>query len=89
MKKLLFIFLLFVTTSAAAQSGLELQLRNFPIAAYLNKPIDTLIANLPAGYDTAFKISSAGCLNSGASLQINYPKYQFWIVVEITVIYTL
>ncbi|MBK8712850.1 MAG: hypothetical protein IPL97_13445 [Niastella sp.] len=68
-----------------AQSSLDSQLRNFPIADYLNKPIDTLIAHLPAGYDTSFDIGSSGNINRGASLQINYPpNNQFWIDIFIT-----
>ena len=64
---------------------METQLRNFPISSYLNKPIDTLIAHLPVGYDTAFIIGSSGNINRGASLQINYPpNNQFWVIVNIT-----
>ena len=67
-----------------AQSSLDSQLRNFPIADYLNKPIDTLIAHLPAGYDTSFDIGSSGNINRGATLQINYPNYEFWVYIHIT-----
>ncbi len=86
MKRTLFILALISVLSVIKVNGqtLETQLRNFPIATYLNQPIDTLIAHLPAGYDTAIKISSAGNLNSGASLQINYPNYQFWVDIDIT-----
>jgi hypothetical protein len=88
MKKVLFVFTL-ITSSliyrAQAQSTLYTQLQNFPLQNYLNKPIDTLLANLPAGYDTAFVIGSAGSLNVGATLQVNYmPNYQFWIDIGIT-----
>ncbi len=68
-----------------AQTTLENQLRNFPIESYLNKPIDSLIVNLPSGYDTSFVIGSNGNINRGASLQINYPpNNQFWIDIFIT-----
>ena len=68
-----------------AQATLETQLRNFPITKYLNKPIDTLIANLPAGYDTSFIVGSNGNINRAASLQINYnPDCKFWIDIFIT-----
>ncbi len=64
---------------------LDSLLRHFPISSYLNKPIDTLIANLPVGYDTAFEISGNGNINRGASLQINYPPdHSFWIHIFIT-----
>jgi hypothetical protein len=66
--------------SAQIQSSIEMNLRNFPIANYLNKPIDTLLTHLPPGYDTAFIIGPASTINKGATLQIdysNYPGYPF------------
>ncbi|MBK8710475.1 MAG: hypothetical protein IPL97_01120 [Niastella sp.] len=85
MNKILFSLLfIFLIKKAGAQVSLDTQLRNFPIANYLNKPIDTLIAHLPNGFDTAFIVSSAGSLNRGASLQINYPNNEFWIDIYIT-----
>jgi hypothetical protein len=74
-----------ISKDAKCQSSLYNQLANFPLANYLNKPIDSLIVHLPAGFDTAFQISSNGTLTKGASLQINYPpNYQFWIEIYIT-----
>jgi hypothetical protein len=88
MKKVLFIFALIIPTvfcKAQSQPNLYQQLQNFPLQNYLNKPIDTLLAHLPAGYDTAFVIGSAGSLNVGATLQVNYmPNYQFWVYISIT-----
>jgi hypothetical protein len=87
MKKTIYLFgilLIFVSVRLVAQTTLETQLRNFPITKYLNKPIDTLIANLPAGYDTAFEIGSTSSINKGASLQINYPNCQYWVYINIT-----
>ncbi len=87
MKKIIFVFLIllsFTCLNVQAQTTLETQLRNFPIAKYLNKPIDTLIANLPTGYDTAFVISDNGNLYRGATLWINYPNNQFSVDVSIT-----
>ncbi|MBK8710447.1 MAG: hypothetical protein IPL97_00970, partial [Niastella sp.] len=66
MKKLLSILIVLFALAfneASAQSSLDSQLRNFPIADYLNNPIDTLIAHLPAGYDTSFDIGSSGNIN--------------------------
>jgi len=86
-KRLSILIVLFalISNESIAQSSLETQLRNFPIADYLNKPIDTLIAHLPPGYDTAFIISGTGNINRGASLQINYPpNNQFWVDIHIT-----
>lgn len=66
-------------------NSLDSQLRNFPIARYLRKPIDSLIAHLPGGYDTSFVVSSSGNINRGASLQINYPPNNlFWVDIFIT-----
>lgn len=73
-----------VICKSQTTSTLYTQLQNFPIENYLNKPIDTLLAHLPAGYDTAFYIGSAGSLIRGATLQVNYmPNYQFWIDISI------
>lgn len=86
-KTTIIIMLLAVSLFCKAQitNTLYTQLQNFPIENYLNKPIDTLLAHLPAGYDTAFYIGSAGSLNVGATLQVNYmPNYQFWIDIGIT-----
>jgi hypothetical protein len=86
MKKTFLIIIIFTATlfrTATAQT-LSTQLHNFPVADYLNKPIDTLIAHLPAGYDTAFIILSGKTLNHGASLEINYPPNdQFWLEIDI------
>ena len=69
----------------AKGQNLDSLLRNFPISSYLNKPIDTLIANLPSGYDTNFEIGSNGNINRGASMQINYPPENlFWVHIFIT-----
>jgi hypothetical protein len=88
MKKLSIIFsiLLIVFLNAAkAQTNLEFQLRNFPIANYLNKPIDSILAHLPVGYDTTFEICPTGNINRGAALQINYqPNYKFKVYINIT-----
>lgn len=85
MKTVSFIIILFFATNARAQSALEVQLRGFPIVNFLNKPVDTLIAHLPAGFDTTYIVGDAGNTNRGASLQINYPpNYQFWVHVFIT-----
>lgn len=87
MKKaiLIFIFLAAINTKSANAQTLDSLLRNFPIADYLNKPIDSLIAHLPAGFDTAFIIGSNGNTNRGASLQINYPPNNaYWIDIFIT-----
>ena len=82
---LLICVLIFTYSPAGAQDSLETQLRNFPVAQYLNRPIDTLIAHLPLGFDTVFVVGSNGNINRGASLQINYPpNNQFWIDVFIT-----
>ena len=87
MKKVLFIFLIllnFASLKGKAQVTLETQLRNFPITKYLNKPIDTLIANLPPGYDTSFIIGGNGNINRGASLHISYPpNCFFWVDIYI------
>lgn len=88
MKKIITIIslLFFVSgfNKANAQT-LDSLLRHFPLSDYLNKPIDTLIAHLPPGYDTAFIISDNGNVNRGASLQISYPpNYLYWIDVGIT-----
>jgi hypothetical protein len=87
MKKTFLIIIILASTlfgTTTAQT-LNTQLQNFPVADYLNKPIDTLIANLPAGYDTAFIILSGKTLNYGASLEINYPPNdQFWLMIDIT-----
>jgi hypothetical protein len=70
---------------AKSQTSLRVQLQNFPLTNYLNKPIDSLLANLPAGYDTAFFITCAGHIQKGASLQVNYmPDFKFWVYIEIT-----
>jgi hypothetical protein len=75
----------FALHQAKAQTTLETQLRNFAITKYLNKPIDTLLTNLPLGYDTSFIVGSNGNINRAASLQINYPpNCQFWIDIFIT-----
>ena len=88
MKKLLLVFTLTIVSfffKAQSQPTLYTLLQNFPLQDYLNKPIDTLLAHLPAGYDTAFYIGSAGSVNMGATLQVNYmPNYQFWIDISIT-----
>ncbi len=88
MKKILFILTVLFALAyndASAQTSLETHLRNFPIADYLNKPIDTLIAHLPVGYDTNYIIGPTGNINRGASLQINYPpNNQFWVYINIT-----
>ncbi len=88
MKKIIYLFgilLIFVSLRLKAQTTLETQLRNFPITKYLNKPIDTLLTNLPLGYDTSFIVGSNGNINRAASLQINYPpNCQFWIDIFIT-----
>jgi len=90
MKKTIFILVILLVTKHSvsnAQTAIETQLRNFPISNYLNKPIDTLIAHLPLGYDTAFTIGSSSSINRGASLQINYPNepdYPLSINVYIT-----
>lgn len=81
------IIIIFNATSSEVygQSILDSQLRNFPIVNYLNRPIDTLIAHLPPGYDTAFYIGGTGNINRGASLQINYPpNNEYWIHINIT-----
>lgn len=87
MKKIILIFfvLLFIKLNSASAQTLDSLLRHFPIANYLQKPIDTLIAHLPPGYDTAFVIGSNGNINRGASLQINYsPNNAYWIQIFIT-----
>jgi hypothetical protein len=86
MKKLIIILaILIYSFKSEAQPSLLSQLQNFPLANYLNKPIDTLLANLPSGYDTAFFITSSGHIQRGASLQVNYmPNFNFWICIDIT-----
>ena len=84
-KSLLLTFTLVVSNFIQAQANLETQLRNFPINNYLRKPIDTLLAYLPAGYDTTFEICPTGNINRGAALQINYqPNYKFKVYINIT-----
>ncbi len=79
------ILLIISFPAVKAQLTLEEQLRNFPITDYLNKPIDTLIAHLPPGYDTAFYIGGTGNINRGASLEISYPPDNaYWVHVNIT-----
>ena len=71
--------------STKAQSTLETKLRNFPISSYLNKPIDTLLAHLPTGFDTAYEVGPTCNINKGATLQVNYsPNYRFWVIINIT-----
>ena len=88
MKKVTIILIVLMSSiqfEAKSQTSLLSQLQNFPLANYLNKPIDTLLANLPAGYDTAFFITSGGHIQFGASLQVNYmPNFKFWVYIEIT-----
>lgn len=85
MRIIILIFLSFISTlNCFAQNQLESDLQNFPLANYLNKPIDSLIAHLPTGYDTLFVVGSAGNINKGASIQINYANYQFWLDIFIT-----
>jgi hypothetical protein len=89
MKKIALIILTFQIVniaSAQLQSSTETRLRNFPIANYLGKPIDTLLAHLPYGYDTVFTIGPSSNINKGASLQIdysNYPGYPFSMHIHI------
>ena len=82
------LFFLAINESTAQKADslrLDSLLRNFPIVNYLKKPIDTLIAHLPPGFDTSFIISSNGNINRGASLQINYPPNNaYWIDIFIT-----
>jgi hypothetical protein len=79
-----YLLLSFNIADVNAQS-IDSLLRNFPISNFLNRPIDTLIANLPSGYDTLFIIGSNGDINRGASLQINYPPNNaYWIDIFIT-----
>ena len=92
MKKKIFIicisfFINFYVSSAQKLDSLMLDslLRNFPLINFINKPIDTLLAHLPAGFDTTFIIGSNGNTNRGASLQINYPPNNaYWIDIFIT-----
>lgn len=85
MPYLLVIFLSILCFKVKAQQSLDSQLRNFPFENFLNKPIDSLIANIPLGYDTAFAIGGTGNTNRGASLQINYsPNNEYWIYINIT-----
>lgn len=87
MKKsiLTFFVLFFIRSNSASAQTLDSILRHFPISNYLNKPIDTLIAHLPPGYDTTFVIGSNGNINRGASLQINYPPNNaYWVHIFIT-----
>lgn len=85
MRIIILIFLSFISTlNCFAQNQLESDLQNLPLANYLNKPIDSLIAHLPTGYDTLFVVGSAGNINKGASIQINYANYQFWLDIFIT-----
>lgn len=87
MKKSIIIFLVlfFIKSNSVSAQILDSSLRHFPIADYLHKPIDSLLAHLPPGYDTAFIIGSNGNINKGASLQINYPPNNaYWIHVFIT-----
>lgn len=85
MKFYLLIALIILGHNLKAQTQLEIQLRNLPLDSYLNKPIDTLLANIPSGDDTTFIMGPAGNINRGASFQINYPpNNQFWIYVNIT-----
>jgi hypothetical protein len=87
MKKVIFIssvLLVFSFKSTNAQT-LDSLLRDFPLANFLNKPIDTLISHLPPGYDSTFIIGSNGNTNRGASLQINYPPNNlYWVHIFIT-----
>jgi len=92
MKKKIFIFCIsffinFYVSSAQKLDSLMLDslLRNFPLINFINKPIDTLLAHLPTGFDTTFIIGSNGNTNRGASLQINYPPNNaYWIDIFIT-----
>ena len=85
---LIVLSILTITASTAQKADslkLDSLLRNFPIENYLKKPIDTLIAHLPPGFDTSFVIGSNGNINRGASLQINYPPNNaYWIDIFIT-----
>ena len=86
MRKIAFLlFFIFIAKSSTIAQNLDSLLRNFPISNYLNKPIDSLIAHLPGGFDTTFIVGSNGNINRGASLQINYPPNNaYWIHVFIT-----
>jgi hypothetical protein len=86
MKKIVILLTLFFGTKFCnAQTSLLSQLQKFPLVSYLNKPIDSLLVHLPAGFDTAFFISGSGNINIGATLQVNYmPNFKFWIDISIT-----
>jgi hypothetical protein len=85
MKKITLITVLFISTKFCYSQSLLSKLQNFPLANYLNKPIDSLLANLPAGYDTTFYIGSSSSVYIGATLQVNYmPNFKFWVYIKIT-----
>jgi hypothetical protein len=72
-----------IFTKCHAQQALCDKLQNLPIASYLNKPMDTILAHLPQGYDTAFDIGPTCNINKGAMLQVYYPN-QFLVDIFIT-----
>ncbi|MBX2889019.1 MAG: hypothetical protein KF829_10275 [Ferruginibacter sp.] len=82
MKRILFLITLFATLQNAKAQTLEQQLQNFPLTDYFNRPIDTLIAHLPAGYDSAFIILPGKYVYLGARLQINYGT-AYWVDIGI------
>jgi hypothetical protein len=86
MKKIFFLITILTVigfSSAMAQTAFETQLTNFTIGAYLNKPIDTLIAHLPSDNGKVLTILSASNIAKGASLQIDYSDSQYWVEIDI------
>jgi hypothetical protein len=86
MKKInITLIVLIFNLASYGQSNLENQIQNFNYSYFLNKPIDSLLANLPLGYDTAFAIGGSQTVDRGASLEIYYPTINgFTLTITIT-----
>jgi len=74
--------LLFIVHFSKAQSDVETVLRNMDLHQYLGKPIDTLLAYIPASYDS-LHVTSSDPMYMGAGLIIEYVASDIMIHVEI------
>jgi hypothetical protein len=74
LKYSLLLAILFATSNIGkAQQPLECQLSNLNLASFINKPIDSLLAKIPAGY-TQLIVRGGGNMFLAGGIAVAYPS---------------